>query len=491
MTSTFKRYDQMDADFFRRIILGEDVETNEDSVQADTTRPMGLMTPETGVREPSLERALGPRDPSQRMDPNLRSTSDNILTRAASALGAFSTDRQQVADAIVPRQEDPPQIDLSEWESLPPLEDVLDLRRSAAIDAQLQAMNRDAVGIRESLRPATPAATQEPDAVNVEESTQGAGIEMVPSDEQPAEDTPAVSTTDSGGSGVDAKAASTRESIDVTNSERFALLKIGDERTSIPLATHLTTMFNGLEDVEGDFNHVDGRGYFTMPYGVVPDDGSVKREDGTAFNPRSGHGYTTDTAGSVDTSNATHTLKVGDNSYTVRRSDYESDEAFARGVVGLYNREAQNIYGEGWDDLTEGARSMALDMAWNGGVGAVGWSSVRNAMQEAGKENPSTETLFGFTANIRSGENYPRGLFKRRLIQYNMIANPADAASTYSTEALNRDGKRVGTRYIAHRADGTNIGSWDRYDVADNPATEENEKRVASNETIAANVGLD
>lgn len=159
MTSTFKRYDQMDADFFRRIILGEDVETNEDPVQAGTTRPMGLMTPETGVREPSLERALGPRDPSQRMDPNLRSTSDNILTRAASALGAFSTDRQQVADAIVPRQEDPPQIDLSEWESLPPLEDTLDLRRSAAIDAQLQAMNRDAVGIRESLRP---AATQEP-----------------------------------------------------------------------------------------------------------------------------------------------------------------------------------------------------------------------------------------------------------------------------------------------------------------------------------------
>lgn len=190
MTSTFKRYDQMDADFFRRIILGEDVETNEDPVQADTTRPMGLMTPETGVREPSLERALGPRDPSQRMDPNLRSTSDNILTRAASALGAFSTDRQQVADAIVPRQEDPPQIDLSEWESLPPLEDVLDLRRSAAIDAQLQAMNRDAVGIRESLRPATPAATQEPDAVNVEESTQGAGIEMVPAGEQVTEETP-------------------------------------------------------------------------------------------------------------------------------------------------------------------------------------------------------------------------------------------------------------------------------------------------------------
>ena len=160
MTSTFKRFDQIDADFFRRVILGEDTETNEDPVQADTTRPMGLMTPETGVRSPSIN-DLGERDPSQRIDPNLRSTSDSILTRAASALGSFSTDRQQVADAIVPRQEDPQPIDLSEWESLPPIEETLNLGRSAAIDAQLQAMNRDAVGIRESLRPAAPASTEE------------------------------------------------------------------------------------------------------------------------------------------------------------------------------------------------------------------------------------------------------------------------------------------------------------------------------------------
>jgi len=344
----------------------------------------------------------------------------------------------------------------------------------------------------ETLTPLQETLNTNVNPLTIDTSTSGAGIEMVPADgqstdEQPDEETPAVSVTNLGGADVDAKAASTQESIDATS---FATLKIGDDSTSVAESAHLTNMFNGLADVEGDFNHVDGRGYFTMPYGVVPDNGSVKREDGTAFNPRSDHGYTTSTAGTVDTSNATHTLKVGDNTYTVRRADYNSDETFARGVVALYNREAQKQYGEGWDNLTEGARSMALDMAWNGGVGAVGWSSVRNAMEEAGKENPSTETLFGFTANIRSGENYPRGLFKRRLIQYNMIANPADAAATYSTEALTRDNQRVGTRYIAHRADGTNIGSWDRYDVADNPATKENERRVASNETIAANVGL-
>lgn len=409
-------------------------------------------------------------------------------------MGSNSDEPELVAGAVANRP--PSMTNLSEpegemlkpWASLLPITDFL-----------VRDLTEEAIPTLPSSRttgltmPTQTATAPEMGSVMAEGSTQGAGIEMVPADgqstdEQPDEDIPAVSVTDADGADADAKAASTRESIDAIN---FATLKIGDERTNIAEAEHLTTMFNGLADVEGDFNHVDGRGYFTMPYGVVPDDGSVKREDGTAFNPRSGHGYTTSTAGSVDTSNATHTLEVGDNRYTVRRADYDSDEAFARGVVALYNREARNQYGEGWDNLTENARSMALDMAWNGGVGAVGWTSVRNAMEEAGKENPSTETLFGFTANMRSGENYPRGLFKRRLIQYNMIANPEDAASTYSTEALMRDDQRVGTRYIAHRADGTNIGSWDRYDAADNPATKENEKRVASNETIAANVGLD
>jgi hypothetical protein len=270
----------------------------------------------------------------------------------------------------------------------------------------------------------------------------------------------------------------------------FAMLKIGEESTPITSATHLTNMFDALGEVEGYYAHVDGRGIFTMPYGVVPDDGSVTGPDGTAFDPRGrrgSHGFTTSTAATVNTSNATHTV----NGNTVKRSDYDSDESFARAVVSLYNIEAAKTYGEGWDNLSDDARSMALDMAWNGGVNSLGWSTVRPSLAETSKENPDTAVLFGFTQNMRSGINYPRGLFKRRLIQYNRIANPEDVASTYSTESLMRNGQRVGTRYIAHRADGTNIGSWDRYDVADDPSTPQNERRVASNEIIAANVGLD
>jgi len=272
-------------------------------------------------------------------------------------------------------------------------------------------------------------------------------------------------------------------------SDTFASLIVDGNTESIASSTHLTNTFDAFKDVEGDTNHVDGRGYFTMPFGVVPDKNSVKKADGTAFDPRSDHGYTTSTAGKVDISNATHTLKVGKNNYVVKRADYDSDEAFAKGVLSLYNREASKKYGSGWDELKDNAKEMALDMSWNGGIGAVGWSSVKKALKEAGKEEPDTKNLFAFTVNFRSSTEYPRGLFKRRLIQYNKIANDADIAATYSTEAVMSKGKRVGTKYIAKRADGTVIGSWSYTDKADDPSTKDiNEARTPSSEKLKSNV---
>ena len=294
---------------------------------------------------------------------------------------------------------------------------------------------------------------------------------------------------------VEAEApAETTETEDTTTSTDFATLTIGDTSESVAASDHLTNTFDAFEDVEGDYNHVDGRGFFTMPYGVVPDNGTVKRADGTAFNPRGSHGYTKETAGSVDTSEATHTVTVKEGnktkSYTVKRSDYDSDEAFAKGVLGLYNREAAKKYGSGFDSLPTKAKEAAIDIAWNGGVGAVGWSSVKAALKETKKENPKTKTLFGFTVNFRSGIKYPRGLFKRRLIQYNKIANEADKAATYTTEAVMSGGVRTGTKYIANRSDGTVIGSWTYVDKEDKPNTAKNEKRVASTEKLEANVSV-
>ena len=283
----------------------------------------------------------------------------------------------------------------------------------------------------------------------------------------------------------------------VSDPDIFSTLTIGDTSETVSNQEHMTTMFGGLKDVEGEKSHVDGRGYFTMAYGVVPDADSVTKADGTKFDPRGTHGFTTKTAGTVDVSKATHTLEYENKekkivSFTVKREDYDSEKSFAKAVVSLYNRESKKMYGDGWDSLPDSAKSMALDLAWNGGVGAVGWGDTQTSMKEAAKDSPSTENLFLFTRNMRSGTTYPRGLFKRRLIQYNLIANEADKASTYSTEAVNdAQGKRIGTKYIANRSDGTEIGSWSYTDKPEDPNTKEIELRTPSTEIIEANVPLE
>ncbi len=302
-------------------------------------------------------------------------------------------------------------------------------------------------------------------------------------------DPPAVDAA-SGGQPTDGKVETEQEPV-LQAEEPPAI--VDEEVVSEPETTYVTNMFDSLKDVEGETSHVDGRGYFTMAYGVVPDADSVTKSDGTKFDPKGTHGFTTATAGTVDVSKATHTLKVDENtSYTLKREDYDSDKTFAKAVVDLYDTEAAKKYGEGWDDLPDSSKRMALDLAWNGGVGAVRWGTVQTAMKEAAKESPSTDNLFGFTVNFRSGTEYPRGLFKRRLIQYNIIANEADKAATYSTEAINdAQGKRIGTKYIANRSDGTEIGSYSRTDKPENPDTKEIELRTPSTEKIEANVPLE
>lgn len=149
MTGTFLRLDQINPSLFDSLIRRSRTDDQSDSDRrrppegVSSTPPIsGLMAPDTDFAQVSINEEDGPV-----------STSDNILTRAATALGAFSTDPDRVADAIIPRQENPPQIDLGEWETMRPVEETLDLSRAAAIDSTLQSMNRDAAGIRESLYP--------------------------------------------------------------------------------------------------------------------------------------------------------------------------------------------------------------------------------------------------------------------------------------------------------------------------------------------------
>ena len=78
-------------------------------------------------------------------------------------------------------------------------------------------------------------------------------------------------------------------------------------------------------------------------------------------------------------------------------------------------------------------------------------------------------------------------LFKTIGIDPSSFKTPTAKQSPY----FDAQGKRIGTKYIAHRSDGTEIGSYSRTDKAEDPKTKAIELRTPSKETIEANVSLE
>jgi len=233
------------------------------------------------------------------------------------------------------------------------------------------------------------------------------------------------------------------------------------------LTASMQSGFDSLIASEGEATHVDGRGILTLPYGIVPDPDSIKKADGTSFDPTGTHGFKVgDDYSGIDYSEAT---KFG-----VKRSDFTSDKLWSEAVYKTFadktheNLKANPNLTTKVADLSDSALEAAYDVSWNMGIGAASYRSVGTMLQEASKaEGKQTSKLIEFTENFRSGknsdgtQNFPRGLLKRRLETYNLVANPADVASTLRTEAsLNGSGERVGTTYKVLRTDGTVIKTF-------------------------------
>jgi peptidoglycan hydrolase-like protein with peptidoglycan-binding domain len=117
--------------------------------------------------------------PEQESVPYVQPTASGIIDN--------SVDTQDVIEAVTAYNNGENADPEESYETLKPLEQTLDLGRAAAIDAAMQAANRDAVGIRESLRPSVTDAG-------------GADVDSI-------EDLP--------GADVDAKAGATDTSISV------------------------------------------------------------------------------------------------------------------------------------------------------------------------------------------------------------------------------------------------------------------------------------
>ena len=242
------------------------------------------------------------------------------------------------------------------------------------------------------------------------------------------------------------------------SSSAFAtIIKSGVSET-VDATTSLSSGFDSLTEAEGTDIHLDGRGFVTLPYGIVPDKDSIKKSDGTTFDPTGKHGLTAADLTSVDYSGAT---KFG-----VSRSDYDNDQDFAKAVYAEFSKRTATEYGTGFDDLTDAAKQAAYDMAWNAGIGSAGWSSVKTMLQEASKEGTkSKDSLIGFTTNFKSGTDYPRGLLKRRLETYNLVANEGEKAALITTTAVMTDGKRTGTLYTIKDANGGTLKTWTKPDT--------------------------
>jgi len=237
---------------------------------------------------------------------------------------------------------------------------------------------------------------------------------------------------------------------------------------TITLEAPLQSGFDSLTESEGTDIHLDGRNIITLPYGIVPDKNSIKKSDGTAIDPEGTHGLKESDLNDIDYSGAT---KFG-----LSRSSYSSDEQFAKAVYVEFGKQAGENYGTGFEDLSDKAKEAAYDMAWNAGVESTGWSSVKTMLDETSKDEATqtTDNLIGFTTNFRSGKekvnnvsvnNYPRGLLKRRLTTYNLVAKTGEEAVDIVTTSVETNGKRTGTKYDIRKSDGTVLKSWTKPDL--------------------------
>jgi len=233
-----------------------------------------------------------------------------------------------------------------------------------------------------------------------------------------------------------------------------------DSVVSSDLGPVIQKGFDSLAKSEGPDTHLDGRNFLTLPYGIVPDKNSVKKADGTPFDPTADHKLGKGDLSGIDYSKAT---KFG-----ISREDFTTDKGFAKAVFDEFAARTKKKYGSGFTDLNDGAKQAAYDMSWNAGIGSVSWSSVKDMLKESSKKDnadKSTDILIGFTTNFKSGTDYPRGLLKRRLQTYNLVAKPGEEATTITTTAIMKKNRRTGTKYDIKKSDGSVIKSWTKPDT--------------------------
>ena len=138
---------------------------------------------------------------------------------------------------------------------------------------------------------------------------------------------------------------------------------------------------------EGDEPHVglDNKN-ITLAGGVVPD-GLVYK--GATFTQDNAEVVDFDVT-KLDTSAAYK--KVGDT--TIKRSDYDTDVAFAKGVIKAFEDKAAAAAGSSWDSMSEGSKKAVVKLGWNKGVGFYTGKTAKAIYKELAKEEPDASQLY-------------------------------------------------------------------------------------------------
>jgi hypothetical protein len=183
---------------------------------------------------------------------------------------------------------------------------------------------------------------------------------------------------------------------------------------------------------EGDEAHVgqDNKN-ITLAGGVVPDG---LKYDGKDFAQGSAEVVGFDKT-KLDTSNAYK--KVG--SVTVKRSDFDSDKAFAKGVIEEFKKQAEKAAGDSWSKMSEGSKKAVVKIGWNKGTGWYTGESAKAIYTELAKEEPNATNLYSkiLTGSTVKGGGASIGIAKARANAWNETISATGGKEIVKIEADN------------------------------------------------------
>ena len=183
---------------------------------------------------------------------------------------------------------------------------------------------------------------------------------------------------------------------------------------------------------EGDEAHVgqDNKN-ITLAGGVVPDG---LKYDGKDFTQGAAKVEGFDKT-KLDTSGAYK--KVGN--VTVKRSDFDSDKAFAKGVIEEFKNQAKTAAGNSWDKMSEGSKKAIVKIGWNKGTGWYTGESAKAIYKELAKEEPNATNLYSkiLTGSTVKDGGASIGIAKARANAWNETISATGGKEIVKIEADN------------------------------------------------------